>query len=278
MEEKKFKINFMTVLLIIAIIVIILMGIVILLKSQQESTYIAQINNETTAYSSLSAKYNSLLNKYDELQNKLEQSKNVTTSIPLNGENQVDTNTIQNNQIDNNTITNNTTIQNNVSNNTTVNQNTNTTTVLTNAEALAIGKEKYNDAIQSYWNDPTVDELQKITINGLEYSKITDATYISSMKQLYSTNGYANIFLTFKTIVEANNGDYYIALAARGSNIYYVGNELVVSNITDSKIEFIAKETYRSENDASITYVENNAFVLVKENGEWKVDKFELPN
>ena len=278
MEEKKFKISFVTVLLVIAVIVIILMGIVIFLKGQQESTYIAQINNETTAYSSLSAKYNSLLNKYDDLQNELEQTKNVNSTISLIDYNQINTNTVQDNQINSNTITNNTTLQNNVSTNTTINQNTNTTTVLSSADALTIGKQKYSEAMQSFWNDPIVDDLQKITVNGLEYSKITDATYISSMKQLYSTNGYSTIFSTFKTIVEANNGDYYIALAARGSNIYYVGNELVVSNITDSKIEFIAKETYRSENDASITYVENNAFVLVKENGVWKVDKFELPN
>lgn len=275
MEENKFKISFSTVLLIIAIIVIIIMGVVIILQNQQKSEYIAEKNNETIAYNTLSTKYNNLLNKVDDLQNQLNTSNNVDTKIPLNN-NQISNNTVDNNILNNNQINNNTV--NNISTNNTTQNNNTTTTVLSNAEALKIGKEKYNQAMQSFWNDPDVDETQKIEINGLEYSKITDKSYISSMKALYSDSGYLNIFSNFKTIVETNSGDYYIALAARGSNIYYVGSELVVSNITDSKIEFISKDTYKSENNESITYNENNAFVLVKEKGVWKVDKFKLPN
>lgn len=269
MEENKFKISFSTVLLIIAIIIIIIMGVVIILQNQQKSEYIAEKNNETMAYNTLSTKYNNLLNKVDDLQNQLNTTNNVDTTIPLNN-NQISNNTVNSISINNNNTLNNTT--------STQNNNTTTTTVLSNAEALKIGKEKYNQAMQSFWNDPDVDETQKIEINGLEYSKITDKSYISSMKALFSDSGYLNIFSNFKTIVETNSGDYYISLAARGSNIYYVGSELVVSNITDSKIEFISKDTYKSENNETITYNENNAFVLVKEKGAWKVDKFKLPN
>lgn len=269
MEENKFKINFSTVLLIIAIIVIIIMGIVIILQNQQKSQYIAEKNNESIAYNTLNTKYNGLLSKIDSLQNQIDTSNTVDTKIPLN-----------NNQINNNTVNNNISSNNQISNNTLNNstQNNNTTTGLSNAEALKIGKEKYDQAMQSYWNDPNIDGTQNIEKGGLEYSKITDKSYISSMKQLYSVNGYSSIFSGFKTIIEANNGEYYIALAGRGSNIYYVKSELVVSNITDSKLEFISKDTYKSENNESITYNENNAFVLVKENGVWKVDKFKLPN
>lgn len=257
MEEKKFKISFSTVLLILAIIVIIIMGIIIVLQNQQKSKFIAEINNETNAFLNLNTEYNDLLDKFNDLQNKIKATNSTNnTTIPLND-----------NQINSNTV------------NTTVDtKNNNTTTTLSNAEALKIGKEKYNKAMQSKWDDPTIDQTKNITVNGLEYSKITDSSYISSMKALYSNDGYLNIFSNFKIIIEANNGDYYIALAARGANIYYVESELVVSNITDSKLEFISKDTYMSENDATITYTENRPFVLVKENGLWKVDKFELPN
>lgn len=268
MEENKFKINFSTVLLIIAIVVIIIMGIVIILQNQQKSKYIAEKNNEIIAYNTLNTKYNGLLNKVNNLQNQIDSSNTVDTKIPLNN-NQINNNTVNNissnNQISNNTLNN-------------ITQNNNTTTGLSNAEALKIGKEKYEQAMQSFWNDPNIDGTQNIEKNGLEYSKITDKSYINSMKSLYTDNGYLNIFSNFKTIIEANNGEYYIAIAERGSNIYYVKSELVVSNITDSKLEFISKDTYKSENNESITYNENNAFVLIKENGIWKVDKFKLPN
>lgn len=270
MEENKLKINFSTVLLIIAIVVIIIMGIVIILQNQQKSKYIAEKDNEIIAYNTLNTKYNGLLSKVDNLQNQINSSNTVDTKIPLNN-NQISNDIVNNNISGNNQISN-TTLNNNTT------QNNNTTTSLSNAEALKIGKEKYEQAMQSFWNDPNIDGTQNIEKNGLEYSKITDKSYINSIKMLYTDNGYLNIFSNFKTIIEANNGEYYIALAERGSNIYYVKSELVVSNITDSKLEFISKDTYKSENNESITYNENNAFVLIKENGVWKVDKFKLPN
>lgn len=266
MEENKFKISFSTVLLIITIIIIIIMGVVIILQNQQKSEYIAERDNQMTVYNALNNKYNSLLNKNDELQNKLNVSNAINTEIPLHG-NQIDTNQIDNNQIGTNTIGNNTI------------QNSNTEkNVLSNEDALKIGKEKYNQAMQSFWKDPDVDETQDIIANNSRYSKIKDSKYISSMKELYSENGYLNIFSSFKTIVETNSGDYYILLSNRSSNTYYVKSELVVNNITDTKIEFTSKDTYKSQNDESITYNENNAFVLVKEKGIWKVDQFKLPN
>lgn len=66
-----------------------------------------------------------------------------------------------------------------------------------------------------------------------------------------------------------------------------MGNDgFEVKSITNDRLEFIVKEKYLTNSDdvgkeaSEITDFEyqNNPFVLVKEDGKWKVDEFTLPN
>jgi hypothetical protein len=275
-EDRKIKISLTMVMLIIAIVIIIIMGILIFIQNSNSDKEITEANDKI---STLEKNNSGLKNTIEILQEKIDNIQNdisnndITVPIVSNttNENTVTTNSITNN-INTNSVTN-----NNVNTNVISNGNTSS---ITNSQALQIGEEKYNEAFSSYWN-VTCDYESVIQVSGNDYIKVLNS---ETIKALYTTQAF-NEYKNSNDWIEYN-GNYYKADAVRGSNIYYIGNELQVSTITDSKIEFISKEKYYKDDNntsnqssnATEYNVQNNKFVLIKENGVWKIDQFTLPN
>ena len=181
---------------------------------------------------------------------------------------------------------------------------TKTTTLLSKEEALNIGKDKYEQAFKYYFRLKLSEDPIKIQYNGHEVGaqKITN---IKEIKDLFTENKF-NKYIgkitdeadNYNIIIE-KNGEYYRLDADRGgSTSYLYTDDLEVKNITDNKITFVAKSYYLANTDlvqefaSSHTepkeYVKNaskenikilsNEFILVKENGIWKVDYFVMPS
>lgn len=155
--------------------------------------------------------------------------------------------------------------------------NRNDKNVLTNQEALELGNSKYEEAIKCYWNI----EGDTAIVNEDGYYQITN---INNIKEVFTANAFSK-FCTELGIVE-KNGLYYNAYADRGSDISYLENELKVDNISENKITFTSIEKYcvneedyglEAEQVQNIT-TEEYTFTIVKEDGNWKVDEFTLPN
>lgn len=153
------------------------------------------------------------------------------------------------------------------------------TSVLSNEEALAIAKEKYDKVTVFYWMNGNLENT--ISINEITYELIDNYNELTDNL----TNNYFEHFKEVREIVN-ENGNHYITTLGRGGNIYYFGNDgFEVKNISSDKLEFVVKEKYIANNEdlekdpSEITEFEykNNSFVLVKEDGKWKVDEFTIP-
>lgn len=145
-------------------------------------------------------------------------------------------------------------------------------TVLTNQEALDIGKTKYQQAISCYWGnlEYSTELIENIGEADTAYYEVTN---INEIKQIFTTNAFADFCDEYG--LKEKNGVYYKVAADRGSDITYVGNELKVDSISENKIVYTSIETY---NDNEEITTKEYQFILIKENGNWKVDEFTLPN
>ena len=157
-------------------------------------------------------------------------------------------------------------------------------TKMTQSKALSIGKKLYKKAYQYYWASNISYNYSKIyTIKGIQYCKVT--TNMNNVKKYFSTNGFKR-YLKNNGYVSKIGNTYYRVLADRGGNIFYIGNTLEIKQITSNKIVFTSIEKYIDSNsdadpfdykDSDIVQ-ENKKFVIVKENNEWKIDSFTLPD
>ena len=150
---------------------------------------------------------------------------------------------------------------------------------LLDSVALELAKEKYEKVFRYYWMGG--DSYDTITPNENDnwYERIDNYEEITDTL----TKKYLQEFTAYRPIVE-ENGKYYMRIIARGGNIYYCGADgFEVKSITDGRMEFTVKEKYHAEelgkDPSEITEFEYkyNSFVLVKEDGKWKVDEFTLP-
>lgn len=158
--------------------------------------------------------------------------------------------------------------------------NTNNTNTMSESDAIALAQKKYERIHDYYFMDGSSDD--SIIDNENEYYRIENYDEITT-----NLTTSALQTLTNDRGIITKNGKYYILDLARGTNIYYLGNDgFEVKSITNDRLEFIVKEKYLTNSDdvgkeaSEITDFEyqNNPFVLVKEDGKWKVDEFTLPN
>lgn len=113
---------------------------------------------------------------------------------------------------------------------------------------------------------------------------------MNDVKTLYTEKAFKK-FLEYTDIIQ-ENGKYYMpdTFMARGSNIYYLGNKLKIESITENKVIFSSIEYYSidyqeyesrhgiEDFEPSEMRTETNKFIIVKENGVWKIDEYTLPN
>ena len=154
--------------------------------------------------------------------------------------------------------------------------------VISNEEAITIGNELYKKINDIYFLEFPIDsELFIIGDDGYTYSKFD---YESEVKKYISSNFETKIKEEISII--GKDGVYYVADVGRGSNQYYCDSSLAIESIDANKIVFkttisydnVGTGPYKSECSNHIDYTKTEQFIIVKENGNWVIDQFVLPN
>ena len=153
-------------------------------------------------------------------------------------------------------------------------QNTNNLNNNTDIDVLDLGKQKYEEARNSY-DKLNFDSTVAFVNENLEYYKITN---INEVKEVYTKNTFSE-FCNRAQIIE-KNGSYYGRGPAGGGDISYLGYELKVDEIKDNKITFsVVKKYIANEDEYGLDLeqvkdirIENETFIIVKENNDWKID------
>lgn len=109
-----------------------------------------------------------------------------------------------------------------------------------------------------------------ITADGINSLDDVRADYHKVFSESYSD--------TLDEVFMEKNGHAYCLNGERGSNIFYESS--VVSEIagrSEGEIRFKVVNSYNGDGFDDAPYSEEEDFVIVKENGEWRVSEFRLP-
>ena len=150
--------------------------------------------------------------------------------------------------------------------------------------------ELYNDMTGSYFemSDESDIILAKDGINEVEAHQVLNFDEVAD--KVFSKNGKKQYANSINTRVTMANGKVYLLDVGRGTDVTYAKTDLILKNKEENRIEYTAKASYANwpslltegyqeltENLDEYTYAEE-AFVLVKEKGNWLVEEFTLPN
>ena len=157
-------------------------------------------------------------------------------------------------------------------NNTIVNTNEAKET-MSESEALSIGNELWEYAYSTYWASKPAWEVTSSNDNEC------DANNVSKIKEKYATDFKANgpesdWNYTLDTFMHCSYG--------RGSNQMYKETNLKVKDIQENKIIFTAKSEYCGssfcmESKDTVKVIEKD-FIIIKQNDNWLISNFYLPN
>lgn len=173
-----------------------------------------------------------------------------------------------------------TTLKNNLEENDT-NETQNEAELLSESEALDIGKQKFEKACSYAW-DAKFDENKKITTeNGEAYEIIN----VKEMKEFFTDEGFKILCEQYAHGIAEINGNYYTYNGGIGGNPEFLSQELSVESISENKIIFTSNAKYYNnpndyDKDESLITdyrIETSKFILIKENGKWLVDDFTDP-
>jgi len=114
-----------------------------------------------------------------------------------------------------------------------------------------------------------------------------DNQYIINYEDVRSnyTNDYR--FVLFGTeydfnmngVIEEIDGEYYDhSVCSRVGNLLYQGSKLEVKSESNNQIIYTVVSTYAADFDSKEMTTEEDDFIIEKEDGEWKVKYFVLPN
>lgn len=170
---------------------------------------------------------------------------------------------------------------NNTDSNNNKNTNSNVTTSYNQEEILALGNKLWLYAYETFWGYNPVKnnsgEICKTSSEEVRKKYTTDAK-ISALPSEDGSNEY--IITTdkyieyFKKMCDGSGG--------RGGDQSYKDTTLTISDVQEDKITFIATSSYcdssfcQSSNETVKERKRN--FVIKKENGNWLIDEFYLPN
>ena len=163
-----------------------------------------------------------------------------------------------------------------VKNTTTINnnQNNNIKKEDNKEDIISTGKTLWNNTYNLYWNfmkniKTTEVSLGKNKINNMKDFNFSSLTS-NALNEMYNSLGVKN-----------DNGTYYIeSIRTNGDNTYMI-SEITLKENKDNKIIYNVESKYCANGDKSnckdIASV-NNDFIIIKENNNYKVDSFILPD
>lgn len=163
-----------------------------------------------------------------------------------------------------------------VNNTTTINnnQNNNIKKEYNKEDIISTGKTLWNNTYNLYWNFMKNMKTTEISLGKNKINNIKDFNFSSltsnALNEMYSSLGVKN-----------DNGTYYIESIRTNGDITYMISEITLKENKDNKIIYNVESKYCANGDKSnckdIASV-NNDFIIIKENNNYKVDSFILPD
>lgn len=162
---------------------------------------------------------------------------------------------------------NNTTTMNN-------NQNNNIKKEDNKEDIISTGKTLWNNTYNLYWNFMKNMKTTEISLGKNKINNMKDFNFSSftsnALNEMYSSLGVKN-----------DNGTYYIESIRTNGDITYMISEITLKENKDNKIIYNVESKYCASGDKSnckdVASV-NNDFIIIKENNNYKVDSFILPD
>lgn len=149
--------------------------------------------------------------------------------------------------------------------------------ILTNEEAYKLGEEMYNK----------ITTFNIKTEENNEHENNERVTNISELKAIATGEAFDEAVST-NCLKKSDDGNYY-RIAGRGSNPEYLDkHSLKVSGIKNNEIKYVVTEYYlkniiedegKSFDELNENQIETREydFILVKENQQWKVSEYTMP-
>ena len=163
-----------------------------------------------------------------------------------------------------------------VNNTTTINnnQNNNIKKEDNKEDIISTGKTLWNNTYNLYWNFMKNMKTTEISLGKNKINNIKDFNFSSltsnALNEMYSSLGVKN-----------DNGTYYIESIRTNGDITYMISEITLKENKDNKIIYNVESKYCANGDKSnckdIASV-NNDFIIIKENNNYKVESFILPD
>lgn len=163
-----------------------------------------------------------------------------------------------------------------VKNTTTINNNQNNNIKKENNEEdiISTGKTLWNNTYNLYWNFMKNMKITEVSLGKNKINNMKDFNFSSltsnALNEMYSSLGVKN-----------DNGTYYIESIRTNGDITYMISEITLKENKDNKIIYNVESKYCANGDKSnckdIASV-NNDFIVIKENNNYKVDSFILPD
>lgn len=163
-----------------------------------------------------------------------------------------------------------------VKNTTTINnnQNNNIKKEDNKEDIISTGKTLWNNTYNLYWNFMKNMKITEVSLGKNKINNMKDFNFSSltsnALNEMYNSLGIKN-----------DNGTYYIeSIRTNGDNTYMI-SEITLKENKDNKIIYNVESKYCANGDKSnckdIASV-NNDFIIIKENNNYKVDSFILPD
>ena len=163
-----------------------------------------------------------------------------------------------------------------VNNTTTINnnQNNNIKKEYNKEDIISTGKTLWNNTYNLYWNFMKNMKTTEISLGKNKINNMKDFNFSSltsnALNEMYNSLGVKN-----------DNENYYIeSIRTNGDNTYMI-SEITLKENKDNKIIYNVESKYCANGDKSnckdIASV-NNDFIIIKENNNYKVDSFILPD
>ncbi len=161
-------------------------------------------------------------------------------------------------------------------NTTNINNNTNNTNQNNNEEVDIINKGKtlWNNTYDLYWSFMKNIKTNEVSLGKNKINNMNDFNFTSltnnAQNQLYKSLGVTN-----------DNGTYYIDSLRKKGDETYMASEITLKENKDNKITYNVESKYCASGDKNnckdIASV-NNDFIVIKENNNYKVESFILPD
>lgn len=163
-----------------------------------------------------------------------------------------------------------------VKNTTTINnnQNNNIKKDDNKEDIISTGKTLWNNTYNLYWNFMKNMKITEVSLGKNKINNMKDFNFSSltsnALNEMYNSLGVKN-----------DNGTYYIeSIRTNGDNTYMI-SEITLKENKDNKIIYNVESKYCANGDKSnckdVASV-NNDFIIIKENNNYKVDSFILPD